>query len=173
MKDVHSPIPRCQSVSFKASLASLALIGTLAFAGSAQADQDTSLRSWAKQADESVDDVMRYPSFAMKRGYSGRSVFHVTIDREGNVLDSELIDSSGDISLRSAASRVIKNADFPALPASYDEDRLRFSLRLNYFIAGSPAEARALMRDAQVRSEEISSGTPVAGRIGILSASAD
>lgn len=173
MKDVHSPIPRRHSVSFKASLASLALIGTLAFSGLAQADQDTGLRSWAKQADESVDQVMRYPSFAMKRGYSGRSVFHVTVDRQGNVLKSELVDSAGDVSLRSAANRVVKRADFPALPANYDKDQLRFSLRLNYIVAGSPAEARALMRDAQVRSEEISSGTPVAGRISILTASAD
>lgn len=173
MKDVQSPIPNRKLASLKASFASLALIGTFVFAGAAQADQDTSLRSWVKQADESVDDVMRYPSFAAKRGYSGRSVFHVTVDREGNVLKSELVDSAGDISLRSAASRVVQRAEFPALPASYDEDQLRFSLRLNYIIAGSPATARALMRDAEVRSEEISSGTPVASRISILSASAD
>lgn len=173
MKDVQSPTLYRKSASLKASFASLALIGTFAFAGAAQADQDTSLRSWVKQADESVDDVMRYPSFAVKRGYSGRSVFRVTVDRDGNVLESELVENTGDISLRSAASRVVQRAEFPALPASFDDDQLRFSLRLNYIIAGSPAKARALMRDAEVRSEEISSGTPVAGRISILSASAD
>lgn len=152
---------------------SCALLGVLAFAGIAQADADTGLRAWAKQADASVDDVMVYPAFAVKRGLSGRSVFEVTIDRYGRVIDSEMIENVGDRRLRSAARRVLQKADFPALPSDYSGEDLRFSLRLNYIIAGSAAEARALMRAPEVRGEEISSGTPIAGRVTILSQASD
>lgn len=157
----------------KASIAAMALMSGLGYSGSALADHDGSLQSWAKQADQSVDDVMHYPSFAAKRGESGQSVFSVTVDRDGNVIESTLQSSYGDASLRSAARRVVKRADFPALPANYEEDALTFSLQLSYHSVGSAAEARALARETEVRSESLSSGTPVAGRITLLTQASD
>ncbi len=157
----------------KASIAAMALVGGFAFTGAVQADQYTGLHSWAQEADKSVDDVMVYPSFAVKRGLSGRSNFRVTVDRSGEVIDSDLTDWSGDPMLKAAARRVLKRAEFPALPTSFDDESLTFSLRLNYLIAGSPIEARALMRETEVRGETVSRGTPVAGRITILSQVSD
>ena len=96
---------------FKKSIAALALIGGVAFTGAAHADQDSSLYAWASEADRSVDEVMVYPTFAAKRGLSGQTTFRVTVDRSGEVVDSALTDSSGDIALRSAARRVVSRAD--------------------------------------------------------------
>lgn len=158
---------------FTAHVAAMALIGGFALTGAVQADQDSGLHSWAQQADKSVDKVMVYPSFAVTRGKSGRSTFRVTVDRDGDVIESNLTDWSGDMSLRAAARRVVKRADFPALPASFDDESLTFSLRLNYIIAGSPMEARALLRETEVRGESVARGTPVAGRITILSQLSD
>ncbi len=144
-----------------------------AFAGTAQADEDTGLQSWIDGADRAVDDVMVYPSFAAKRGNSGRSIFAVTINRNGDVIDSELVETDGSHSLRSAAQRVVKRADFPALPASYVGRELKFSLRLNYAIAGSAMEARALKRGTKVSGEQVAYGKPYASRVTILSDTAD
>lgn len=158
---------------YKKSVAALALIGGVALTGAAHADQDSGLNAWASQADKSVDEVMVYPTFAAKRALSGQTTFRVTVDRSGDVVDSTLTDTSGDIALRSAARRVVSRADFPALPSSFESDKLTFSLRLNYLIAGSAAEAKALERGTEVRGEAVSSGTPIAGRITILSQVAD
>lgn len=148
---------------------SLTIAGLLATAGSVSAGEDNGLKAWTNSANKAVDEVMVYPTIAFKRGLSGRSAFEVTIDRNGDVVDSQIMMSAGDNMLRSAAKRVLRKTDFPALPASYRGEELRFSLRLNYAIAGSASEARALKRGTKVRSEEISSGTPVASRITILS----
>lgn len=171
VKPNHARVP--QKTRLKTTAASLAVLAGFAFTSTASAGDDAGLYSWAKSADASVEKVMHFPSFALKRGKSGRSVFHVTVDRDGNVVDSDLVESSGDAALRSAAHSVVKRADFPALPSSFDEDQLRFSLRLNYIIAGSPMEARALMRETEVRGEPIGRGTPVAGRITILAQASD
>ena len=145
------------------------LVGMAALAGTAHAGQDNGLYGWAKNADAAVDEVMVYPAFAARRGWSGRSVFTVTVDRNGDVIDSELVSNSGKRSLRTAARKVLARTEFPALPANYRGKELRFRLRLNYFIAGNQAHARALMRSARVRSEEVSHGMSTAGRITILS----
>lgn len=155
------------------SIAAVALVGGLAFTGAAQADQYAGLGGWAQQADRSVDKVMVYPSFAAKRGLSGRTTFRVTVDRSGEVIESDLTDFSGDRMLKSAARRVLERADFPALPASYDDESLTFSLRLNYLIASSAAEERALLRETEVRGESVSRGTPIASRITILTQASD
>ncbi|MBO6503837.1 MAG: TonB family protein [Kordiimonadaceae bacterium] len=161
-------------MNFKAkTITAMALAGGMALTGAAQADQYSGLGGWANQADKSVDDVMVYPSFAVKRGLSGRSTFRVTVDRSGEVIESDLTDFSGDRMLKSAARRVLERAEFPALPASYNDESLTFSLRLNYLIASSAAEERALLRETEVRGEAVSRGTPIAGRIAILSQVSD
>lgn len=152
----------------KTTLTALSLIGALAATSAASADEDRGLGNWKRAADEAVDDVMKYPLLASSRGLSGRSVFTVTIDRDGDVVESNLVENAGSGILKSAARRVLRNAEFPALPASYDGEELKFSLRLNYIIASNPVEARRLQREGQVRGEEIRSGTPIASRITIL-----
>ncbi len=169
----RNPLKTLERTMLKAAAASLGVLIACGFTAAVSAGDDTGLHGWAKSADASVDKVMHFPSFAVKRGKSGRSVFHVTVDRDGNVIDSDLVENTGDAALRAAARRVVKRANFPALPAGFDDDRLRFSLRLNYIIAGSPMEARALMRETEVRSEAIGRGTPVAGRITILAQASD
>lgn len=157
----------------KTAVAAFALLSAFGGMHAAGADEDSGLVSWINGANRAVDQVMVYPSFAEKRGISGRSVFNVTIDRNGDVIDSKLIASSGQPGLRSAARRVIQRADFPALPSGYNQKQLRFSVQLNYLTAGSQMEARALKRATEVRGAPVDSNTLVAGKITILSAASE
>jgi len=157
----------------KSVIAALSLAGGLVITGPVAAGEDTGLQTWVRDADAAIDDVMVFPAYAAKRGHSGRSVFTVTVDRSGNVIDSEMVTHSGISRLKSAAKTVLRKVEFPALPANYDSQELRFSLRLSYINASSPAAARALERRTLVRSEKLASGRPVAGRITVLSSAAD
>lgn len=155
--------------SYLKAAGTVAAMAVLSAGGAAQAGEDNGLGAWVESANEAVDKVMHYPRAARKYGYSGRSTFSVTINRDGDVVESDLLDSTGRIVLRAAAKDVLRKADFPALPSGYDGEELRFALKLNYQIAGTADEMRALQNNARVRSEKISAGTPVAGRITILS----
>lgn len=156
---------------WKSPIAALTVLGVLAVGGAANADADNGLNAWTEGANSAIDDVMSFPAIAAQRGLSGRSVFTVTVDRDGDVVDSKLVSNSGARMLKSAARRVLKNAEFPALPRDYEGEELHFSLRLNYITTSNPLEVRALQRGTRVSSEEVSSGTPVASRITILSVS--
>ncbi len=163
MTNVQNHSPRN---TFKvAFFAPLAVLAGLATSGAANAGDDNGLYACARAADNSVDEVMVYPGFAAKRSQSGRSVYEVTVDRSGNLVDADLIESAGHRSLRTAARKVVEQAEFPALPSDYRGDHLTFSLRLNYIIAGSDMEARALKRRTRVESETISSGQIASGSI--------
>lgn len=157
----------------KGAVAAAALAAT-SFGFAAQAGEGSSLKSWAKEAGVSVDDVMRYPAVAMRRGEQGTATFRVTIDRDGNVVESDTLSGPRSASIKSAARRVVKRADFPALPASYDGEELTFSLQLTYAIAGSAFEQRALEREGRVTGSEVASRRgPVTASIRILNTAAD
>ncbi len=155
----------------RSSLVVLSVVGAFAASFVASADQDRGLEGWTKTANAAVDDVMTYPAIAARRGHSGRSNFRVTVDRAGDIIASDLVESYGKYSLKSAAQRVLKNVDFPAIPADYDGESLTFSLQLNYIVAGSAQQARALERATEVRGEAVPYAS--SGSIRILSASAD
>lgn len=167
MKNVQSPSSAAARRPARTTLVSMALISSFAFGGIANADDDSGLYAWARAADSSVDEVMVYPAIALKRSQTGRSVFEVTVDRTGQVVSADLVENFGAPMLKSAARRVLKSAEFPALPADYRGEQLTFSLRLNYLIAGSQAEARALRKQARVRGEPVSSGRIASGAISI------
>ena len=173
MKNVQTRKMSNERQSTRASVVSAALVAAFAMSGIAKADDDSGLYAWAKAADQSVDEVMVYPAIALRRSQSGRSVFQVTVDRSGEVIDASLVENFGAPMLKSAARRVLGKAEFPALPANYRGEQLTFSLRLNYQIVGSEMEARALRRGARVTGEPVSSGRIASGAISISANAAD
>lgn len=154
---------------FRNSMIATAALASATMTVSAHADADNGLRSWAKSAGTSVNDVMRYPALAIRNGEEGFTNFHVTVDRQGNVVASDLKMSANSGLINAAAKRVVKNADFPALPASYDGEKMTFSLQLTYAIANSFSEEQALKRQGRVTGREIASkGAPMVASIRIL-----
>lgn len=158
-------------ISHIVSAAALCAASTAAFAGGSG---KSALNEWAEDAGVSVDQVMTYPSHAIARGESGNAVFHVTVNRAGDVVDAKQVHRVRGITLNSAARRVIDKADFPALPADYDGDTLAFAVKLKYAIVASQSEAQKLKREGRVSSEQIAGkASPSFASIEILDGNAD
>ncbi|WP_286828477.1 MULTISPECIES: TonB family protein [Kordiimonas] len=155
--------------AFGAAALSVMLLG-----GAAQAGHNGGLDAWAESAGSSIDKVMKYPAFAARKGDQGYASFRVTVNRAGDVIASDLLQRTDSALLNSAAMRVVAKADFPALPAEFDGEKLTFSLQLNYALAGSAMEQRNLMREGRVTGSEVASNRgPVTASISFEGASAD
>lgn len=162
------------NTNFAKGLLVAASLGAMAFGASAQAGQSDGLKAWSKAAGASVDAEMKYPAMAVRRNAEGSATFRITIDRAGNIVDTDNVVAAKNGLINAAARRVVKNAEFPALPADYSGEKLSFALQLNYAIAASGAEERALKRDARVTSREIArTRGPVSASIQILDTVAD
>jgi TonB family protein len=138
------------------------------------ADADSNLHAWAKAAGQSVDDVMTYPQFAIRAGDEGTAKYRVTIDRDGNVVKAKRTRGTSSRFLNSASRRVVRKADFPAIPEGYEGDTMTFAVQLNYQIADSYFEYRNLKRQGTVTGREVAENRgPLSASIQILSADAD
>ncbi|WP_417463482.1 energy transducer TonB [Kordiimonas sp.] len=160
--------------NFAKGLMVAASLGAMTFGAAAQAGESDGLKAWSKAAGASVDAEMKYPAMAVRQNAEGFASFRVTIDRSGNVVDTDNVVTAKSGLINAAARRVVKNAEFPALPSDYLGEKLSFALHLNYAIAASGDEERALKRDARVTGREIARARgPVSASIEILDANAD
>ncbi|WP_262691428.1 energy transducer TonB [Kordiimonas aestuarii] len=156
---------------FFKSVAMAATLGAATFMAPANAGQEDGLDAWAKSAGVSVDDVMVYPAMALRRGEQGFTSIRVTVNRNGDIVAQENVLRADSSSINSAAKRLLKKVDFPALPADYRAEELSFALTLNYAIANSGAEEASLKREGMVSSREIARARgPVSASIRILDA---
>lgn len=147
-----------------------ACAGTMALASTAQADSAGELYSWSQAAGKSVSSVMSYPQLAIRKGAEGIASFKVTVDREGNVLDSDLVKRNRSSLINGAAKRAVAKVDFPDLPSDYKSDTLTFALNLNYQLAHTGKEYRQL-REGRVSSQRIASNaSPMSASVEILDA---
>ncbi len=153
------------------SIAALTLVAGMAISAGASANPaKTGLRAWAADAGAAVDDVMVYPAFIRGSG-NGTAVFKVTVDSNGDVVKSKQVGRLSNRILNLAARRVIKEADFPAIPDSSDRETLTFELQLSYMV-GTPS-AR-YQRPSSVSSEQIAKNQgPAQIALRILPATAD
>jgi TonB family protein len=134
------------------ALAAATLVASFGFSSSASADAEPSgLGLWAYAAGEAIDDVMVYPRFVRGSG-NGTAVFQVTIDENGDVIASRQIDRVHNTILNSAAKKVVRKADFPAIPVSAGRDTLTFELQLTYGAGGPETE---MLRPGRVTSRQI------------------
>lgn len=155
----------------KTGLVAAAAMAAAAMTTGAQAGGDHSLTSWSEAAGKSVDKVMTYPRLALRKNEQGVTSFRVTVDRQGNVIDSDNLERANSALINSASRNVLKQADFPALPSDFEGEELTFALQLNYAIAGSSFEERALKREGRVTGREVAAARgPVTASIRILDA---
>ncbi len=147
------------------SMASAAIAGDKDYSKSA-------LMDWAKGAGQAVDDVMVYPSYAVRRGYEGKAEFRVTVNSEGDVIRSSVTDAPKSIALRRAAERVVTKMALPDLPEGYEQ--LTFALRLTYDIAAGPLDEAQFKRRPTVTTRRIARAdddtVPLLAGLRVLSA---
>lgn len=111
------------------------------------------LNSWAQEANEQVDKVMYYPTAARGRTAEGSADYRITIDADGDILNTVVLDTPRNSVIRRAAKRVVSKMDLPDLPEGYDE--LTFRLYLTYDVVSSAAEEAALKRKQRVTTRQI------------------
>jgi len=136
------------------AVAAASLAATMALTAGVSANP-VKLQSWAEDAGEAVNDVMKYPNTRIIGSGNGRVTFRVTVNRDGDVISSDQIARNAGATLNVAAKKVVKTADFPALPASYDDDTLTFELRLAYGVTGMGGSEEDLLRQGRVTSRQI------------------
>ena len=140
------------------SMAVMAVAGLMASAPAAFADADSDIiNGWAVEASQSVDDVMVYPRLTIRGSGIGSAAFRVTVNRDGDVIASKQTRRITGSILNIAAKRVVKRADFPALPESYEGDKLTFLLRLNYGVGTGFFKEEKSLKPGRVRSRQIAS----------------
>ncbi|MBV1901093.1 MAG: energy transducer TonB [Kordiimonadaceae bacterium] len=146
------------------TLAAMAALATsLAFGTAATAGENTDMKTWARSAGHTISKEMRYPTAAYRQNREGASVFHITVNRDGDITKSTLTQKNKNRTLNSAAKRALKRVDFPDLPSGYDGEELTFSLRMNYAIANSVDEARKLQRVGTVTSKQVAENSSATG----------
>ena len=119
---------------------------------------DYGLKSWAKEAGTAVNDAMGARSLLARTSTgAGLAIYQVTIDRDGEIVDADRIRKPNDMAIRSAANRVLKNVNFPDLPASYNQEKLTFVLQLTY--ATSEAQAERFHHEGYVTSRQVAANT--------------
>lgn len=155
--------------------AALSVVSAFALASSVSADAGYGkLDGWAAKAGTAVDKVMTYPSTRTRGSGNGTAIFRVTVDQEGDVIASEQISRRLGAVLNAAARKVVRKADFPALPSSLDGDSLTFELQLSYGAGGPSLREADLLRPGRVTGSEVAQNRgPVLASLRIVSANAD
>ncbi|MBL4836930.1 MAG: TonB family protein [Kordiimonadaceae bacterium] len=146
------------------TLAAMAVLAMgFSFGTAANAGESTDMKSWATSASNTISNAMRYPTAAYRQNREGASVFHITVNREGDITKSTLTQKNRSGILNSAAKRALKRVDFPELPSGYEGEELTFSLRMNYAIANSAEEARKLQRVGTVTGRQVAENRSATG----------
>lgn len=109
-------------------------------------DPPANTEEWVSQAEEAFDAVMKYPRLALRDGSTGGATFVVTINHEGEVVDYYNTSKKRGMIFKSATSRSIKKADFPAIPINYDGEMLSFKLETVYATMGPMEHMRQLTK---------------------------
>lgn len=79
----------------------------------------------------------RYPRVARERGTEGTILLRVTINREGKVTSSEVLEQTDSYSLNNEAKKAVKRANpYPAVPDEIQGDEFSFTFRLTFSLQG-------------------------------------
>jgi protein TonB len=100
--------------------------------------QQDLLISFMKRFRTNIYNVWNYPSAAAQRGHRGTCLVRITVDRQGNIVDVELLESSGHRSLDEETIRAIrKGATYGPLPRAYPNKELKIMAFFQYRLDGS------------------------------------
>jgi TonB family protein len=83
------------------------------------------LHSWGSKIHRAIELKKFYPSGTRAQG---RVVLNIVVHSSGNLVNTEIIKSSGVILLDNAAITAVKRAHFPMAPDGVTEDRYRFQI---------------------------------------------
>jgi protein TonB len=93
------------------------------------------LRVYTEKAAALINEQIIYPERAREDRVEGTAMIRLLVDKDGRLLESELVQSSGNPLLDEAIMRgVSKVRRFPALPRDYPRARLRFSVAIRFML---------------------------------------
>lgn len=96
------------------------------------------LNSFMRRFRTNIYNVWNYPAAAARREQQGTCLLRITIDRQGNVLDVNLLESSGYAVLDDEAmSAVRQGATYGPLPRSYTHENLKIMAFFQYHLSGN------------------------------------
>ena len=95
--------------------------------------QQDLLISFMRRFRDNIYGVWNYPSYAAERNQHGTCLLRITVDRQGNVLDVKLLESSGYRILDEEAIRAVKaGASYGPLPRAYQNPDLKIMAFFQY-----------------------------------------
>ncbi len=100
--------------------------------------QQDLLISFMRRFRNNIYGVWNYPESARRQNQQGSCLIRVTVDRDGNVTDVILMESSGSRVLDDEAMRAIRQgATYGPLPRAYPNEYLHIMGLFNYSLSGS------------------------------------
>jgi protein TonB len=87
---------------------------------------------WARSVSGWLESHRVYPDEARRRGEEGRVALRFTVNRSGQVLDVEVVTSSGSKPLDEAALDLLRHAALPPFAPSMTEERITITMQIRY-----------------------------------------
>ncbi len=98
--------------------------------------EDVILQRYSTLIRERIDKVKRYPLMARKAGKQGRVAVEFSVNRQGELMESNVVNSCGTKALDKAALKALHRASpFARLPDTLNSPH-RFKLQINFFLDG-------------------------------------
>ncbi len=87
---------------------------------------------YREMIDDWVEAHKYYPDSARQRGHDGNVTIHVVWNRDGRVLDVQLVSSSGDNDLDDAWTGLFRGANLPPPPPDVPGDPITWDMTMHY-----------------------------------------
>jgi periplasmic protein TonB len=95
----------------------------------------TGIANWDTEIAKLLEHNKRYPAEARARGEEGVALLAFSIDRQGFVLSSRIVKSSGSAALDAETLALVKRAQpFPAPPAGRNDTEIKFTVPVHFSI---------------------------------------
>jgi len=105
--------------------------------------QQDLLISFMRRFRNNIYGVWNYPESARRQNQQGSCLLRITVDRDGNITDVKLMESSGYRVLDDEAMRAVRQgATYGPLPRAYPNEYLHIMALFNYQMGGSSGYQR-------------------------------
>jgi TonB family protein len=97
------------------------------------------MSNWERQVIDNLSQNKRYPADALSRQEQGTAIVSFTLDRNGNLLDSQIKQSSGSGSLDREALELLSRINrFPPLPSDYTKGTFSMTVPIRFSLHKAP-----------------------------------
>jgi protein TonB len=96
--------------------------------------QSTVNASWQNAIGAWLQAHKTYPEEARRRGDQGRATVRFTADRDGRVLELQVLSGTGSAILDEAIERLLRGARLPPFPPGMDQPQVTVSLQIRYML---------------------------------------